>query len=96
MTIRDIVKGHSYFTLHFETITAQVKKQMELPVHYWSEVDNRAKIKYLISIVFGHAKVPDVVTDTQVIREISDSSQTYALSSNGWNKCKQIYTEQNK
>ena len=35
MTIKDIVQGNSYFTLHFdETITAQVKKQMDLLVHY--------------------------------------------------------------
>ena len=41
MTIRDIVQGHSYFTLHFdETITVQVKKQMGLLVSYWSELDN--------------------------------------------------------
>ena len=35
MTIKEIVKGHSYFRLHFgETVTAQVKKtkQMNLNV----------------------------------------------------------------
>ena len=35
---------------------------MDLLVCYWSEVDNRVKIKYLTSIMFGHAKVPDSVT----------------------------------
>ena len=32
-------------------------------MHYWSEVDSRVKIKYLMSFMFGHAKVPDVVTE---------------------------------
>ena len=64
MTIKDIVQGNSYFTLHFdETITAQVKKQMDLLVCYWSEVDNRVKVTYLTSIMFSHAKVPDVVAE---------------------------------
>ena len=64
MTIRDIVQGHSYSTLHFdETITAQVKKLIDLLVCYWSEVDNGVKIKYLISIICSHAKAPDVVTE---------------------------------
>ena len=47
---------------------------MDLLVWYWSKVDNRVKIKYLTSIMFGHAKVPDVVRDTQVIRENGNSS----------------------
>ena len=46
-----------------ETITAQVKKQMDLLVCYWSEVDSRVKVTYLTSIMFGHAKVPDVVAE---------------------------------
>ena len=36
---------------------------MDLPVHSWSEVDSRVKIKYLTSITFGHAKASDVVTE---------------------------------
>ena len=36
---------------------------MDVLVHYWSEMDNRVKIKYLTSIMFGHAKTPDVVTE---------------------------------
>ena len=36
---------------------------MDLHVCCWSEVDNRVKIKYLTSVMFGHAKAPDVVTE---------------------------------
>ena len=63
MTIRETVEGHSYFKLQFDgTVTAQVKKQLDLSVHYWSEVDCRIKIKYLMSFMFCHAKAKDVVT----------------------------------
>ena len=36
---------------------------MDFLVCCWSEVDNRVKIKYLTSIMFGYAKVPGVVTE---------------------------------
>ena len=36
---------------------------MDILVCYWSEVDNTMKIKYLTSIIFGHAKAPDVGTE---------------------------------
>ena len=53
------------------------------------------EIKYLILIMFGHAKAQDVVTELlQGIREISHSSQAHVFSWNGWAKCEQVYTEQ--
>ena len=62
MIIKDIVEGNSYFTLHFnETISAQTKKQMDLMVCYWSEREHVVKVKYTISIMFGHAKSDTVV-----------------------------------
>ena len=36
-------------------------EKMDLHVCYWCEVDNGVKIRYLISIMFGHAKVQDVL-----------------------------------
>ena len=70
---------------------------MDLLACYWSDVDNRVQIKYQTSIMFGHAKAPYVVTELlNVIMETGHSSQTYAFSWNGWTKCKQVYTEQNK
>ena len=57
ITMREIVEGDSYFTLHFdETVTAEEKKLLDLFVHYWSEVDYEVKIKYLTSGMFGHEK----------------------------------------
>ena len=60
--VRDITEGHSYFTLHFDdTVCAQVKKHMDLLVHYWSEKSNGIKVIYLASIMLGHAKADTVV-----------------------------------
>ena len=36
---------------------------MDLLVHYWSEVDSGVKIKHLTSVMFGHLKAQDVVTE---------------------------------
>ena len=34
-TVKEIIQGNSYFTLHFdETVSAQMKKHMDLLVHY--------------------------------------------------------------
>ena len=64
---------------------------MDLLVCFWLEVDNGLKIKHLKSIMFGHAKVKDVVTrDTQ---GISHSSQNNIYI---WTKCEQVYTEEIK
>ena len=50
--VRDIIEEHSYFTLHFdETVSAQVKKHMDLLVHFWSEKSNGITVIYLASIM---------------------------------------------
>ena len=60
--VRDIIEGHPYFTLHFdEGVSAQVKKHMNLLVHYCSEKSNDIKVIYLASIKLGHAKADTVV-----------------------------------
>ena len=70
---------------------------MDLLVCYWSEVDNRVKIKYLTSIMFGHAKAPVVVTE--ILKSLEKLAiplkLMLSLVMNG-KKCKQVYTEQNK
>ena len=54
MIIRDIIEGHSYYTVHFdETLLAQTKKHMDLLVCYWLETDSAVKVKYLTSMIFG-------------------------------------------
>ena len=73
LTVSNPVAGNSFFTLHFdETVTAQKKKQMDLLVQFWSDIHNEVKVKYLTSIMFGHAKAVDVVTEImQVLENLS-------------------------
>ena len=73
MIIKDIVEGNSYFTLHFdETISAQTKKHMDFLVRYWSEREHVVKVKYITSIMFGHAKADTVVDDMlQTLEELA-------------------------
>ena len=48
MTSRDLMEGQSYFKLHFDkTVNAQVKKQMDVLVQFWSETHNEVRVKYL-------------------------------------------------
>ena len=64
MTIRELMEGQSYFTLHYdETVNAQVKKQMDVVVWFWSETNNEVTVKYLTSVMFGHARAEDVVKE---------------------------------
>ena len=64
LNVNNLVAGNSFFTLHFdETVTAQKRKQMDLLVRFWSEIHNEVKVKYLTSIMFGHARAADVVTE---------------------------------
>ena len=54
-TVKEIIQGNSYFTLHFdETVSAQVKKHMDLLVCCWSEESKEIKVRYLASIMLGH------------------------------------------
>ena len=73
LTVSNLVAGNSFFSLHFdETVTAQKKKQMDLLVQFWSDIHNEVKVKYLTSIMFGHAKAADVVTEImQVLENLS-------------------------
>ena len=68
--VRDIIEGHSNFTLHFgETVSAQVKKCMDLLVCCWSKKSNGIKVIYLASIMLGHAKADTVVHEILKVLE---------------------------
>ena len=63
-TVKEIIQGNSYFTLHFdETVSTQVKKHMDLLVCYWSEESKEIKVRYLASVMLGHAKADTVVLE---------------------------------
>ena len=73
MIIKDIMEGNSYFTLHFdEIVSAQTKKHMDLLVRYWSEREHVVNVKYITSIMFGHAKADTVVDEMlQTLEELA-------------------------
>lgn len=51
--IKGVKKSNLPFTMHFnETTTAQVKKQMELTLHYWSPTHNEVWLAYYTSPCF--------------------------------------------
>ena len=73
-TVSELKEGSSYFTFHFdETLNAQVKKQMDLLLRYWSEQHQEVRVKYFTSVMFGHAKVEGVV------KEVMDALQKWAV-----------------
>ena len=55
--IDDVKKSNLPFTMHFdETTTAQVKKQMDLTLSYWSPTHNEVWVAYYTSLFFSHAE----------------------------------------
>lgn len=55
--IKDVEKSNLPFTMRFnETSTAQVKKQMDLTLHYWSPIHNEVWLAYYTSLFFSHAE----------------------------------------
>ena len=64
-TIDDILKSSDpYYTIHFdETTTAQVKKQMDVLVRYFSETDGEVKVRFLKALTFGHAHAETVAIE---------------------------------
>ena len=57
MIVRDLVKSLLLFSIHFdETTTAQVKKQMDLTLRYWSPTHNEVRVTFYTSLFFGRAE----------------------------------------
>ena len=52
------------YTLHFdETLSAQVKKQMDLLLRYWSTKHQEVRVQYCTSVMFGNAKAEEVTKE---------------------------------
>ena len=64
MTIRELMELKSYFALHLDkTANAQVKKQMDVLVRFWSETHSEVRLMFLTSVMFGHARAEDVLKE---------------------------------
>ena len=62
-------------------VSAQTKKHMDLLVCYWSEREHIVKVKYLTSIIFGHATASRVFEEMlQTLEELALPLSLYSLS----------------
>ena len=64
-TVDDILRTPgTYFTLHFdETITSQIKKQLDILVRYYSDNHSEVRVRFLKAAVFGHAYAESVANE---------------------------------
>ena len=82
--------------MHFdETTTAQVKKQMDLTLCYWSPTHNEVWVAYYTSLFFGHAKGAKVTS--RMFSQMKDDGipmgKLIALAQDGPNVNKTILNE---
>ena len=94
-TVDDILNTPgTYFTLHFDVTTSQIKKQLDILVRYYSDNHNEVRPRFLKAAVFGHAYAESVAN------ELSETLQKFrlplkyllSLSSDGPNVNKAIKT----
>lgn len=95
----DVIKSNTGYTIHFdETTSAQLKKQMDLVIRYYSTLRKKVVVHYLDSAFFGHATA-DTVTSTLINTLASHRlpvSKLLNLSSDGPNVNKSIIAQVNK
>ena len=94
--IDDVKKSNLPFTMHFdETTTAQVKKQMDLTLRYWSPTHNEVWVAYYTSLFFGHAEGAKVAS--RMFSQMKDDGipmgKLIALARDGPNVNKTILNE---
>ena len=93
-TVDDIQRiPNTYYTLHFdETTNAQIKKQMDILVRYYSEVHGEVKVRFLKAVMFGHAFAKTVADEIWRTLQQSGLSSRFllSLSSDGPNVNKSI------
>ena len=93
-TIDDILRSpNTYYTIHIdETTTAQVKKQMDVLVRYFSDTDGKVKVRFLKALVFGHAFAETVADELwRTLQELGlPLKNLLSISSDGPNVNKAI------
>ena len=94
--IDDAKKSNLPFTMHFdETTTAQVNKQLDLTLCYWSPTHNEVWVAYYTSLFFGHAEGAKVAS--RMFSQMKDDGipmgKLIALARDGSNASKTILNE---
>ena len=93
--IQDLKKS-GHFTLHYdETTQAQVKKQMDMHIRYWSTTHNEVWCRFYKALFFGHAegvKVANAIFSSLKEDKIG-MNKLVTLGSDGPNVNKTIWRE---
>ena len=94
--IEDLKKSNLPFTMHFdETSTAQVKKQMDMTLRYWSPTHSEVWVAYYTSLFFGHAE--GVKVASTMFNQMKDDEipigKLIALAQDGPNVNKTVLNE---
>lgn len=92
----DLIVSNSGFSIQYdETTKAQVKKQMDLLIRYWSPAHNETWCRYYKLLYFGHAKGEDVAE--AMIKEMRHDDipmdKVMTLGSDGHNVNKIIFRQ---
>ena len=92
--IDDILRSpNTHYTIYIdETTTAQVKKQMDVLLSYFSDTDGKVKVRVLKAVVFGHAFAETVTDELQTtLQELGlPLKNLLSISSDGPNVNKAI------
>ena len=94
-TVDDILNTpRTYFTLHFDETTSQIKKQLDILVRYYSDNHNEVRVRFLKAAVFGHAYAESVANELcETLQKFSlPLKYLLSLSSDGPNVNKAIKT----
>ena len=97
MTIKELMEEQSYFTLYFdEIVSAQVKRQMDVLIWFWSKTHNEVRVKYLTWYVWACKSRRCCERNAWCCWQVTCSSHSDAFSWNVLVQCEQIYNEQDK
>ena len=85
------VTKHLLHHSHYEATTAQVKKQMDVLVRYFSDADGKAQVRFLKALVSGHAFAETVADELwRTLQELGlPLKNLLSISSDGPNVKKQ-------
>ena len=94
-TVDDILNTpRTYFTLHFDETTSQIKKQLNILVRYYSDNHKEVRVRFLKAAVFDHAYAESVANELfETLQKFSlPLKYLLSLSSDGPNVNKAIKT----
>ena len=97
--LADLRDSDLTFCVHIdETTTAQVKKQMDLTVRYWSPTHNEVWVRFYTSLFFSHAE--GVKVATAMYNKMQDDGiqvdKMLTLTQDGPNVNKTIFQKMNE